>query len=145
MTQETTLDPFALWKNMYEKTEANLNDVIHETLQKEAFSEWLGNYQNAFLQYQSFVQKTTENYLKQINMPTREEISSVASLIINVEEKIENLDQKVEDELLTNPSTAEINKLKVSVSKLDKKMDQILKLLQQNEKKAPPVSSEVQK
>lgn len=138
LAQETMLDPFKLFKDMYEKTEESWSETIHSTLQKEAFSEWLGNYQNSFLQYQEFVQKTTENYLKQMNMPTREEVSSVASLIINVEEKIDRLDQRVEDELLTNPSSTEINSIKASVSELDKKMDQILKLLQENEKKASP-------
>lgn len=133
MTQQTLLDPFSLWKNLYEKTEANLNEILNETLQKESFAEYLGHVQSTFLQYQQFIQTTTDKYLKQMNMPTREEISNIASLIINVEDKVENLDQKVEDELLSNPLSAEINKLKTNVAKIDKKMDQILKALQKNE------------
>lgn len=124
------LDPFAVWKSVYDKTEAKWNEVLHETMQKEAFSEWLGQVQNAYLQYQQIVQKTTDNYLKQVNLPTRDEISNVASLIINLEEKVENLDQKIEDELLENSASAEINKLKTSISKLDKKLDSILKAVQ---------------
>ncbi|MDP4106870.1 MAG: poly(R)-hydroxyalkanoic acid synthase subunit PhaE, partial [Bacillota bacterium] len=79
---EQFLDPFAVWKNMYDKTEAKWNEVLHETMQKEGFSEWLGQVQNAYLQYQQLVQKSTDNYLKQVNIPTRDEISNVASLII---------------------------------------------------------------
>ncbi|MDP4107353.1 MAG: poly(R)-hydroxyalkanoic acid synthase subunit PhaE, partial [Bacillota bacterium] len=94
------------------------------------FSEWLGQVQNAYLQYQQLVQKSTDNYLKQVNIPTRDEISNVASLIINLEEKVENLDQKIEDELLANSASSEINKLKTSITKLDKKLDSILKAVQ---------------
>lgn len=140
MTQKTKLDPFAVWKGIYEKTEEKWNDVIHETMQKEAFSEWMGQVQNGYLQYQSAVQNTTDAYLKQVNMPTRDEISNVASLIINLEEKVENLDQKIEDELLVNNSQSEINKLKASIAKLDKKIDTLLKVVQQNEESSPAVA-----
>jgi polyhydroxyalkanoic acid synthase PhaR subunit len=124
------VDPFAVWKSLYDKTEAKWNEVLHETMQKEAFSEWLGQVQNAYLQYQQLVQKTTDNYLKQVNLPTRDEISNVASLVINLEEKIENLEEKIEDELIGNFASSEINKMKASISKLDKKLDSILKAVQ---------------
>lgn len=140
LAQQTLLDPFTLWKSIYEKTEANLNETIHETLQKEAFSEYLGQVQSSYLQYQQFIQNSTDNYLKQINMPTREEISNIASLIIHVEEKVDNIEQKLEDEPLTNPSASEINKLKTSISKLDKKMDQLIKALNKVPEIAPEPS-----
>ncbi|MEH6940552.1 poly(R)-hydroxyalkanoic acid synthase subunit PhaE [Bacillus sp. JJ722] len=129
MAEKTTMDPFSLWKSLYDKTEGNLSEVINETLKTEAFSEWLGQVQSGYLQYQELVQNSTDVYLKQINMPTREEISSIASLVIQVEEKVESLDQKIDDELLNNPVAAEIAKLKTSISKLDRKMDQILKVV----------------
>lgn len=133
MTQKNFLDPFQVWKSMYDQTESKMNEVIHETMQKEGFSEWMGQVQNGYLQYQQMVQKTTEGYLKQANMPTRDEISSIASLIINLEEKVEDLDEKIEEELLTNSAASEINKLKASISKLDKKIDTLLKAIQVTE------------
>ncbi|MGJ7921191.1 poly(R)-hydroxyalkanoic acid synthase subunit PhaE [Neobacillus sp. LXY-4] len=140
MTQKTVLDPFAVWKSVYDKTESKWNEVIHETMQKEAFSEWMGQVQNGYLQYQKVIQNTTEAYLKQVNMPTRDEISSVASLIINLEEKVEDLDQKIEEEILTNPAASEINKLKASIAKLDKKMDLILKAIQAGDEPTRPTT-----
>ncbi|WP_147534693.1 poly(R)-hydroxyalkanoic acid synthase subunit PhaE [Bacillus marasmi] len=133
MTQNKFLDPFAVWKSLYEQTESKVNEVLHETMQKEAFSEWMGQVQNGYLQYQQVVQNTTEGYLKQVNVPTRDEISSIASLIINLEAKVEDLDQKIEEELLTNSSASEINKIKTSIAKLDKKIDTLLKAIQVTE------------
>lgn len=115
------LDPFEIWKSVYDKTEENLNGVIHETLKTEAFSEWLGQVQSGYLQYREHIQKTTDEYLKQINMPTREELTNIASLIINVEEKVEGLEQKIEEELLDDSLSAEVSKLKSNIFKLDKK------------------------
>ena len=118
------------------KQETKWNEVIHETMQKEAFSEWMGQVQNAYLQYQQAVQNTTDSYLKQVNMPTREDIANVASLVINLEEKVENLDQKLEkleDESVSNPTSTEINRLKSSIARLDKKVESILRVVQQLE------------
>jgi polyhydroxyalkanoic acid synthase PhaR subunit len=143
LTQQTFLDPFAIWKSMYEKTESKLNEVLHETMQKEAFSEWMGQVQNSYLQYQKFVQTSADNYLKQVNLPTRSEVSNVASLIINLEEKVDGLDQKIEEELLVNSSSSEISKLKSSIAKLDKKIDSLLKVVQQPVESAPAAAPQV--
>ena len=144
MAEKISLDPFSIWKNMYDQTEKNMNEVINETLKTEAFSEWLGQVQNTYLQYQQLVQKSTEEYLKQVNMPSREEVASLANLIINIEEKIENIDQKIDDELIDSPVKAEINKLKASVSKLDKKLDAVVSLLEKIQQSPPPSATVVE-
>lgn len=138
LAQETILDPFKLWKAMYDKAETNFNEIVNEIIHKEAFAEWLGQVQLGYLQYQELIQNTTDTYLKQINVPTREEISNIASLVINVEEKVETLQEKIEDEILDKDKSvsAEIAKLKTNISKLDKKMDQILNYFKQMEEAA---------
>lgn len=142
MSQQTSFDPFTMWKSFYDKTESNWNELINENLQKEAFSEWMGQSLNTYLIYQEFIQKTTENYLKQVNMPTRTEVSNLATLIINLEDKVDQLDQKAEQGLFDQQAVAdnaEISKLKNEITKLDRKIDKILKMLQQNEEAAVAV------
>ncbi|WP_158595080.1 poly(R)-hydroxyalkanoic acid synthase subunit PhaE [Oceanobacillus piezotolerans] len=134
MTNQSIIDPFALWKTIYEQTENNFSEAIHETLGKEEYAELLGQVQNGYLQYQKLIQSTTEMYLKQLNIPTREEISSVASLVINLEEKVEILDEKIDEATSDQKVLQEINKLKTSFTRLDKKMSQILQALSDNEK-----------
>lgn len=127
MTQNL-FDPFSFWKSMYEKTESNLSEAIHEATQKEEFAAWMGNVQSGFLQYQKMIQSTTDAYLKQSNLPTRDEISNIASLIINLENKVENLDEMIDDKLTTNQVETEISNLKASISGLENKIDQLLKI-----------------
>ena len=141
MTEKKMLDPFMVWKDLYDKTEENVTQVLHETLKTEAFSEWLGQVQSGYLQYQQFVQKTTDEYLKQMNMPTRDEISNIASLIINVEEKVDTLEEKIEDERLNVELSNEMSKIKGNISKLDKKLDQILVMMQESQLQEPQVES----
>ena len=127
MTQKIPFEPFSMWKDMYEHTEKAWNDVIQDTLGKESFSEGLGQIQSSYLQYHELVSNLTEAYFKQANIPTRDEVASVASLVINLEDKIDNMD----DQLYENSETVtkEINQLKRSVGNLEKKFDKVLEVL----------------
>ncbi|KXH81863.1 hypothetical protein [Sporosarcina sp. HYO08] len=136
MSQTLPIDPFKIWKDIYDKTEAAWNDAIQDSLGKESFSEGMGQTLNNYLQYQEFVTNTAETYLKQFNMPTRGEVANVASLVINLENKIDSLEDQLES--LKDDSTKEINSLKRTISSLDKKLDSILTAIENNDKKTTP-------
>ncbi|MFJ8066286.1 polyhydroxyalkanoate biosynthesis repressor PhaR [Psychrobacillus sp. NPDC096426] len=127
MTQTTSFDAFAMWKNVYEKTESTWRDAIQDTLGKESFAESLGQIQSQYLQYQGFVNKITESYLKQVNLPSRDEIANVASLVINVESKVDDLEDQMD--VHKADTSREIDQLKKLVNNLDKKLDKVIELL----------------
>lgn len=128
MTQKIPFEPFTMWKDMYEHTEKAWNDVIQDTLGKESFSEGLGQIQSSYLQYHEMISNLTEVYFKQTNIPTRDEVANVASLVINLEDKVDNID----DQLYENSETVtkEINHLKRTVGNLEKKFDKILEAIE---------------
>jgi len=132
------MDPFTMWKDMYEKTEATWSDVIQESMKKEAFSQGLGQTLNNHLQSTEMISGITETYLKQLNMPTRDEIANLATLVINVEKKVDDLQDNIEEEVFNNQTNKEINNLKDSISNLELKLDQILEVM--SEKKKTPVA-----
>lgn len=127
MTQKIPFEPFTMWKDIYEHTEKAWHDVIQDTLGKESFSEGLGQIQSSYLQYHEMINNLTEAYFKQVNILTREEIANVASLVINLEDKIDNID----DQLYENNETVtkEINQLKRNVNNLEKKFDKVLEAI----------------
>ena len=122
MSQTLPLDPFKMWKNIYEQTEANWNDVIQESLKKESFSEGMGETLNYYLQFQELAKETTESYLKQMNMPTRGELADVASLVINLEGKVDDLEDKFDDELSKLDASKEISQLRRAFTNLEQKI-----------------------
>ena len=147
MSKEDVFNPFLLWKSLYESTESNIGQAMEETLASEEYAEFLGNVQTGYLQYQQLIQGTTDTYLHQMNIPTRDEISSIASLIINVEEKIETLTDTVEDEVLNQSLSSEMNTIKSNINKLDRKLNQVLKALKNletNAEEAAPKTTPVQ-
>ena len=118
---------------MYEHTEKAWSDVIQDTLGKETFSEGLGQIQASYLQYHEMINELTEFYFKQTNIPTKDEVSNVASLVINLEDKVDNID----DQLYENSETVtkEINQLKRAVGNLEKKFDKVLEAIAALDKK----------
>ena len=121
---------------MYEHTEKAWNDVIQDTLGKESFSEGLGQIQSSYLQYHEMMNKFTEAYFKQANIPTPDEIANVAALVINLEEKIDTMD----DQLYENNEAVskELSQLKHTISKLENKFEQILEAISTLDKKLAP-------
>lgn len=127
MTQTATLDPFKFWKDMYEKTESTWRGTIQDTLGTEQFAQGLGQIQTQYLQYQELFKTLTDAYLKQSNIPNIEEIAKVSSLIINVDTKIDDLDELIYEQKET--TSIEIAHLKQEISNLEQKLDQVLELL----------------
>ena len=127
MTQKISFEPFTLWKDMYQHTEKAWNDVIQDTLGKESFSEGLGQIQSSYLQYHEMINNLTEAYFKQANIPTPDEIANVAALVINLEEKIDTIDDQLYEN--SEASSKEISQLKRTISKLEKKFDKILEAI----------------
>ena len=127
MTQKIPFEPFTMWKDMYEHTEKAWRDVIQDTLGKESFAEGLGQIQSSYLQHHEIISSVTETYFKQLNIPTRDEIANVSSLIINLENKIDQID----DQFYENSETVtkEINQLKRTVGNLEKKFDKVLEAI----------------
>lgn len=122
MSTKMPFDPITMWKSLYEQTEQNWGKLLQDLMEKEAFSEGMGDTLNHFLQYQQLVNKMTETYLKEVNIPSRSEVSNVASLIINLEEKIDRFIDQLDDQLAEQTNTNEIKQLKQSITNLEKKV-----------------------
>lgn len=112
---------------MYEKTESTWRSSIQNTLGTEQFAQSLGQIQNQYVQYQELIKTLTESYLKEANIPSREEVAKVASLIINVDTKVDDLEDLIYEQKETTSN--EIDQLKKDVSNLEQKLDQVLELL----------------
>ncbi|AMA73792.1 MULTISPECIES: poly(R)-hydroxyalkanoic acid synthase subunit PhaE [Aneurinibacillus] len=143
MSNQIPFDLFAMWKDLYDKTESQWSKIFDESMRKEDFSEFMGQFLNMYLQYQNMVKQSTEKYLAQANMPSREDISNLASLIVNLEAKIDNLEEIIEEELshqLNSLNMArEITQVKNEMKNLDKKLNQVMDLLQK-QAKSPSLS-----
>src|SRR5437868_735191 len=100
-------DPFELWRQIYETNERAWNAVLERTVNNPAFAESSGKILETFLSAQKTVRDNMRMYLEQVNLPTREDISRLGELIVSLEEKVDQLDDRlsaIEVTLRSQPS-----------------------------------------
>jgi polyhydroxyalkanoic acid synthase PhaR subunit len=135
LEQQKVFDPFLAWKEMYDKTEAYWGKVLGENMNKEEFSQWMGKVLNLNLQYHQALNETTGRYFQQVNIPTKDDVANVASLVINVEEKVEALEDRFDELQDAQDNSAlykrELSKIKADVKSLEKKLDKVLEAITQ--------------
>jgi polyhydroxyalkanoic acid synthase PhaR subunit len=88
-------DPFELWRQIYETNERAWNAVLERTVNNPAFAESSGKILETFLSAQKTVRENMRSYLEQINLPTREDIARLGELIVALEEKVDQLDDRL--------------------------------------------------
>jgi polyhydroxyalkanoic acid synthase PhaR subunit len=105
---------------------------------KESFpSEGLGQILDMNLQVKKLMDETTERYLQFVNVPSRNDIANLSSQIVNVDAKVDSLEELLEETSDTQGSKVsfqrELTDLKKDMKSLDNKMNQILTLLKSSE------------
>ena len=88
-------DPFELWRQIYETNERAWSAVLERTVNNPAFAESTGKILETFLSAQKTVRENMRSYLEQINLPTREDIARLGELIVALEEKVDQLDDRL--------------------------------------------------
>ncbi|WP_134698491.1 hypothetical protein [Ammoniphilus sp. YIM 78166] len=134
MSQHMPFDPFAVWKQFYDKAEEQWSQTIDEAMHKEEFSKWMGQSLNSYLQYQNVARQSAEKYLEQANMPSRQDVANIAGMVVNVEGKLDKLEQTIEDEIIDQLKQRDLSKevktLQADIAKLTSRLDQLFEILQ---------------
>jgi polyhydroxyalkanoic acid synthase PhaR subunit len=120
---------YEIWKDFYSQSSNFFDDKM-----KESFpSEGLGQILEMNLQFKKLMDETTERYLEFVNMPTRNDIASLSSLIVNVDAKVDDLEELLEESKDNQNDLAtfknEFAGVKKEMKSLDNKLNQILSLL----------------
>ncbi|MEH6947016.1 polyhydroxyalkanoic acid synthase subunit PhaR [Bacillus sp. JJ634] len=129
MTQQKNLNPFELWKDFFNQS----SNIIDENLKDESTSKVMGQVLEMNLLYKKMLDETTEQYFEQVNIPTRTDLSNISALIINVDSKVDDLEDLVEETASNLVSQVELKRemtdVKNKIKTLDTKLNEIINLL----------------
>ena len=139
MTRDFNL--YETWKDFYFQS----SNTFDEKVKEDFPSQGVGQVLEMNLLFKKMLDEMTENYLESVNIPTRNDLASISSLIINVDSKVDDLEELVEGLALTQPSQSlqkELTNVKKDVKNLDQKLNEILTILNsQNVEKAKATST----
>ncbi|MCQ6274491.1 hypothetical protein JMM81_05840 [Bacillus sp. V3B] len=130
MTREFNM--YDMWKDFYFQSSNLVDDKVKEDFP----SQGMGQILEMNLQFKKFLNETTEQYLEQVNMPTRNDLANISSLIVNVDAKIDDLEELVEDTKTNQVDQSsvqrELTTLKRDMKNLDTKLNEVLSMLKES-------------
>ena len=136
--KNTSADPFAIFKQWYDATSESWSKTVGEAIATEQFAEAIGRFLDSYTSFNIMFRRANEQYFSNLQLPTRSDIARVAKLIVNLEEKVD----RIEDTLMdagdrSSPPTTEtaILKLEARLNHLERKLDRVLAALEKPEAK----------
>lgn len=95
------LDPFDFWKPYRDATLDAWSKPMIDTFNSEEFARFSGLFLDQYLglaqPVQDAVQRSMTYTLAYLNMPTREEVITLAERLVNIETRLDDLDAKTSD------------------------------------------------
>ena len=131
-------DPFAIFKQWYDATSESWSKTVGEAIATEQFAEAIGRFLDSFTSFTIMFRRANEQYFSNLQLPTRSDIARVATLIVNLEEKVDRIEDTLNDAGdRSSPATAEtaISKLEARLNRLERKLDRVLAALEKLEAK----------
>ena len=98
-TKETgqAVDPFETWRQLYDANERAWTTAIGEAMDSPEFADSSGKMLETMLAAQKAVRENMRTYLETMNVPTREDIARLGELIVGLEEKVDQVVDRLDD------------------------------------------------
>lgn len=84
-------DLYALWRQLYDANEKVWSQATGEFMESPAFAQWQGRMLETFLAFQKTWKDSATAQLQAANIPTRDDIARLGELILGLEEKVDQL------------------------------------------------------
>ena len=89
-------DPFEMWRQLYDANERAWSTALEQTMGSPEFGESSGKMLETMLAAQKSVRDNMRTYLETMNVPTREDIARLGELVVGIEEKIDQLADRLD-------------------------------------------------
>lgn len=90
-------DPMAAATQWYNATSGPLSKFIEDMLQREEFMEASSRFFEDYSSSYKVLRESSEQYWNSLQLPTRSDISRIATLVIALEEKVDRMDEALEE------------------------------------------------
>lgn len=126
-------DPFTFFRNWYNATNEQWSKTVEEAIGSEKFLAYSAPFLESYTSLTKTFRKASEEYFKQLQLPTVSDIARVAELVINLEEKVDQIGDTLDNLETQNNKVATIDSMRNIEQRLDQaegKLDKVLTLLE---------------
>jgi polyhydroxyalkanoic acid synthase PhaR subunit len=126
-------DPLQFATQWYNATSGPFSDFIGDVIEREEFLEPSSQFLQSYAGFYKVFKRNSEEYLKSLQLPVQSDISRVAGLVINLEDKVDRIEEALEDLGDATAAAAAIETPEAasaeSVKTLDNKVDKVEEML----------------
>jgi polyhydroxyalkanoic acid synthase PhaR subunit len=122
-------DPLQLATQWYNATSGPFSDFVGDVIEREEFLEPSSRFLQSYASFYKVFKRNSEDYLKNLQFPVRSDISRIAGLVVNLEEKVDRIEEVLEDFEYgyAEPATAEsVKELETRLDRVEDKLDRLL-------------------
>jgi phage shock protein A len=114
-------DPFTLYKQWYDATSESWAKIVEQAIGTEQFMQAAHRFLESYSSFTGTFRRANEEYFHNLQLPTRSDIARVASLVVEVEDKVDLL-QDAFDDFTDSAAIADRGK---ALQHLDKRMQSV--------------------
>src|SRR5215204_5125230 len=126
-------DPLQLTTQWYNATSGPFSDFVGDVIEREEFLEPSSRFLQSYASFYKVFKRNSEEYLKNLQLPVRSDISRIAGLVVNLEEKVDRIEEVLEDFEYgyAEPATTEsVKRLETRLDRVEGKLDRLLAALE---------------
>jgi polyhydroxyalkanoic acid synthase PhaR subunit len=126
-------DPLQLATQWYNATSGPFSDFVGDVIEREEFLEPSSRFLQSYASFYKVFKRNSEDYLKNLQLPVRSDISRIAGLVVNLEEKVDRIEEVLEDFEYgyAEPATTEsVKRLETRLDRVEGKLDRLLAALE---------------
>ena len=126
-------DPLQLATQWYNATSGPFSDFVGDVIEREEFLEPSSRFLQSYASFYKVFKRNSEEYLKNLQLPVRSDITRIAGLVVNLEEKVDRIEEVLEDFEYgyAEPATSEsVKDLERRLERVEGKLDRLLAALE---------------
>jgi polyhydroxyalkanoic acid synthase PhaR subunit len=117
-------DAFGVWRQLYDENERAWSAALEQAMGSSEFGESSGRLLETMLAAQKSVRDNMRVYLETMNVPTREDIARLGELVVGLEEKVDQIGDRLDtiDGTLRSRAadTAKIDRIAKRIDTIDR-------------------------
>jgi pyruvate/2-oxoglutarate dehydrogenase complex dihydrolipoamide acyltransferase (E2) component len=134
-------DPLEFAVQWYNATSGPFSEFVHDALEEERFLEPASQWLQSYASFYKVFRERSEEYLKNLQIPVRSDITRVAGLIVALEDKVDRIEEAFEEFEYgyAKPATAEEQgALEKRLDRVEDKLDRLLAALENGSPNGTP-------
>jgi polyhydroxyalkanoic acid synthase PhaR subunit len=136
MEENSTVDPITVLKQWYDTSSEKWSKASGDAIGTEQFVEAMSYILECYASFSRMFRQACEAYFSNLQLPTRSDIARLAGLVVNLEEKVDRIEDSLE--YIGNDSAqviagTSLQQLEARLGQVENKLEKVLAVLEKIE------------